>query len=93
MTITVQLYRANVYRSFLPSITGFIIHPLIYTLTHSLTHSLTTSHQVQHVGMGAIPRLVSLEEYAPPISRQLQDWLEELEVWPFDYIGFGHMAE
>jgi xeroderma pigmentosum group C-complementing protein len=34
---------------------------------------------VQHIGQGAIPRLVSLTEYVPPASRELQDWMEEME--------------
>ena len=33
-------------------------------------------YQVQHIGLGAIPRLVSLKEYVPPTSRELQDWME-----------------
>ena len=36
--------------------------------------------KVQHIGQGAIPRLVSLREYVPPTSRELQDWMEEMEV-------------
>ena len=38
------------------------------------------SFKVQHIGLGTIPRLVSLKEYVPPTSRELQDWIGEYEV-------------
>ena len=35
---------------------------------------------MRHIGQGAIPRLVGLKEYVPPTSRELQEWMEEMEV-------------
>ena len=35
---------------------------------------------MQHIGQGAIPRLVTVTEYIAPTSRELQDWVVETEV-------------
>ena len=48
-------------------------------------------YQVQHIGLGAIPRLVSLKEYVPPTSRELQDWKEEYEVC-VAYVRWVHVV-
>ena len=54
--------------------TSIIFHVLYYIYSHFF------SFKIQHIGLGTIPRLVSLKEYVPPTSRELQDWIGEYEV-------------
>ena len=35
---------------------------------------------MRHIGQDAIPRLVSLKQYVAPSSKELQDWMVEMEV-------------
>ena len=71
-SLCMYIYKHSV--SFLYIILIIMFKFMFYIYSHFF------SFKVQHIGLGTIPRLVSLKEYVPPTSRELQDWIGEYEV-------------